>query len=881
MRWLTRLGRTLFGATDDGARDELRQHVEMETADLMARGVAPDEARRQALLALGGVDRFREEARDTRGLRWLDDLRRDVGYSFRSLGRSPGFTVVVVLTLALGIGANATFFSILNALVLKPLSVHEPERLVMLAGNTTNPVWEEIRDRQSQIFDAAFAWSPEAFDLSAGGPTDTVDGAYVSGDLLRALGVAAERGRILTTDDDRRGGGSDGPVAVISHRLWQDRFSGATDVIGRSLNVERIPFTIVGVMPQSFFGLDVGRTLDVMVPLGTEPLIRGANSFLDRRGTWWLNIGGRLAPGQTIDQAQAALRTVQPQIRDATVPANFSAQRAEQYLSAPMTLTSAATGHSRLRARYQPALVAIMVVVGLVLLIACANVANLVLARATTRQREMNLRLALGATRARLTTQMLVESTMLATMGTAVGLVAAMASSALVVRQLSTWRETVLLNLSLDWRVFAFLAVVTGLTALVFGLAPAWRVRASSPQHALRESGRGVAGDRGLGVRNVLAVSQIAVSLVLLVAAGLFLRTFVTLNRTPIGMTTESLAVIDINLQASGVPPEARAQLVERLRQAAVGVPGVTAAASAVVTPLSGGAWGASVDAELSSSGERASGVNGVSPGWFDTVGAVLKEGRDFSSADGPAVVIVNETFAQRFLAPGPVVGRTIRASISGSNENVFEVIGVSSDVMYQSPREGMVPTMFVPFGLDDVETSMFVRTANGRYAEAMRAVADELQRIDPRAAFTFRTFDDLVSATVTQERLTAGLSVAFGALALGLAAIGLYGVMSYSVTRRRAELAVRMALGADRATISRLVLGRGTALVLVGIVIGGVASWWASQYVQTLLFQLDARDLMTMAGAAIVLAVVGLAAAWIPAWRASRIDPAGLLREG
>ena len=883
MRWLRRLGRTIFGSNDDVALvDELRAHAEMEADDLVKSGVPRNEARRRALVALGGPDRFREETRDTRGFPWLSSLLRDAGYSLRTLRSLPGFTVVVVLTLGLGIGANATFFSILNALVLKLLPVQDPAALVTIEGGEwTNPIWEAIRDRQTQMLDGAFAWSPTAFDLSENGQTQPVDGAYVSGDFFRVLGVAADRGRVLTMDDDRRGGGVDGPVVVISHRFWQSRFGGASDVIGRRLTVERLPFTVVGVLPASFFGLDVGRALDVILPLGGESIVRGAQSALDARSTWWLNIGGRLAPGQTIEQAQAALRGVQPQVREATIPPDFPPQVAANYLSDPMTLRSAMTGQSNIRTRYQPALVVIMGVVGLVLLIACANVANLMLARATTRQREFSVRLALGATRRRIVQQLLIESLLLAAMGAAAGLFIAVWGSELVVRQLATWRDSVVLDMTIDWRMFGFLVGATGLTAVLFGLAPAWSVRAASPQEALRQGGRGMTGDRRFGMRNVLVVAQIALSLVLLVGAGLFLRTFVTVSRAPIGLTPAGLMAIDLNLQQSAVPRNQRAEHIERLRQASAAVPGVVGAAGSVITPLSGAGWNAGIGETFPPPRDRMSWMNAVTPGWFAAVGARVIEGRDFAAADVPGgvpVAIVNESFARKFLKPGPAVGQQVRVGGPAGSE-LFNVVGLTSDVMYRRPREGMVPTLFVSVGQSRREASLIVRFASGQQAPATRALAEELRRIDPNIAFTFRPFDDLVRATVTQERLIASLSVAFGVLALLLAAIGLYGVMSYSVNRRRSELAVRMALGADRSTISRLVVGHGGGLVIVGVTLGAVASWWASRYVQTLLFQIDARDTTTMAGAAFVLVVVGLLAAWIPARRASKIDPAGLLR--
>lgn len=882
IRWLRRLGRTITGRTGDPAvNDELRLHVEMETQDLIARGVAPDAARRQAFIALGGVETFREAARDTRGVRWLDDLGRDIVYTLRSLRRAPGFTFVVVLTLALGIGANATFFSILNTLLLKPLPVRDPASLVMIDGDQwTNPIWEQIRDRQSQILEGAFAWSPAAFDTSTTGQIDAVDGAYVSGGIFNVLGVNALRGRMLSPADDERGGGSDGPVAVISHRLWQQRFGGTDDVVGRSMTVERVPFTIVGVMPRSFFGLDVGRAFDIAIPLGAEARIRGEGSWLDGRSTWWLYIGGRLAPGQTIEQAQAALRAVQPQVREATIPPDFSPSLAAEYLTDPFDFVAADTGRSSLRTRYQPTLVAIMVVVGLVLLIACANVANLTLARATARERELSIRLAVGASRSRVARQLLVECLLLATMGAALGLLIATWGSTLVVSQLTTWRDAVFLDLTPDWRVFGFLVAVTGLTSVVFGLAPVWRIRGASPQDALRDGGRAMAGDRGAGIRNILVVSQVALSLVLLIGAGLFLRTFVVLSRVPTGINAESLVVVDLNLQQSRLPREERGALVERMRDAVSTVPGAVASVSSLVTPLSGQGWNTAVATDKFTGRDRMSWMNAVSPGWFSAVGGSIKEGRDFSGTETPGEVIVNEAFARKFMEPGPVAGQMIASQGPNGPPEPMRVIGLASDVMYRNPREGMVPTIYVVAGRTRAASSLLVRITPGSEGRTTRAIADELRRLDADVAFTFRSFDDLVRATVTQERLTAGLSVAFGALALVLAVVGLYGVMSYSVNRRRSEIAVRMALGADPSTISRLVVGRASALVLTGIVIGSVASWWTSTYVQALLFRLDARDLTTMAGAAIVLGIVGLAAAWIPAWRASLIDPAGLLRE-
>ncbi len=405
---------------------------------------------------------------------------QDLRDAFRALKSTPVVTIVAILSLGLGIGANTAIFSILDTLLLRSLPVMEPQRLVMLADTNgrrsswTNPIWEQIRERQA-IFDGAFAWSMARFNLARGGQTELVDGMWVSGRLFEVLGVPAVLGRTLTEVDDRRGGGPDGPVAVISYGFWQRRFGGAADIIGRSLTVERVPFTIVGVTPPQFFGADVGRAFDVAIPIGTDPLIRGKESALDRRSWWWLSVMFRLKPGQSLEQGQTAFRGIQPQIREQTMPQDWREEDKASYLKEPMSLVQAASGGSPLRERYRRPLTTIMVVVGLVLLIACANIANLLLARATARRHELSIRLALGASRLRIARQLLTESLLLASIGAFVGLLLAQSGSRLLVRQLSTGANTVFLDLTLDWRILAFTASVAILTALLFGTAPALR----------------------------------------------------------------------------------------------------------------------------------------------------------------------------------------------------------------------------------------------------------------------------------------------------------------------------------------------------------------------------------------------------------------------
>ena len=499
--------------------------------------------------------------------------------ALRGLRKSPGFALVAIGTLALGIGANTALFSIFSSLILRPLPVRDPGSLALLTnGSWSYPIWEEIRARETELFDGAFAWSGQSFDLSPSGQSDPVDGAYVSGRLFDVLGVTAIRGRMITPADDG-GAAPDGPVAVISHRLWRQRFAGASDVVGRQLTVQRVPFTIVGVMPPGFFGPDVGRMTDVMLPFAAEPLIRGQESRLASRSSWWLQIMVRLKPGQGLEQTNAALRVAQPQI----------VEGATRTLSEPLTLAPAATGNSSLRRRFETPLFAMVVAVGLVLLVACANIASLLLARALARRRELSVRLALGSSRGRIARLLFIESLIVAVTGAAFGLVFASWSGALLVQQLSTWQSTVSLDLALDWRVLAFTAALACLSAITAGVAPVLGLKSVTPGEALKDAGRGIAGDRRFAVRSALVVAQIAVSLVLVVAAGLFLRTFASLNQLPLGFVPEPLLVVELNLQASGGPPEERGARVERLRDAAAAVPGVrSASVSADTAPHRG-----------------------------------------------------------------------------------------------------------------------------------------------------------------------------------------------------------------------------------------------------------------------------------------------------
>ena len=827
---------------------------------------------------------------------------QDLRDAIRGLRAAPIVSAVAVMSLALGIGANSAIFSLLNSLLLRELPVRDPGQLTLVQATDTqtswtNPIWEQLR-AHADLFGGATAWSSSRFNLSQGGETEFVDGLWASGGYFDVLGVPALLGRTFTAKDDERGGGPDGAVAVISYGFWQRRFAGAADAIGRSIVIERVPFTIVGVTPPSFFGAEVGRSFDVAIPLGTEPLIRGKESALDRRSTWWLSIMVRLKDGQSLDHGTAALRSIQPQLRDATMPEHYRPQDRDRYLADPLVLSASPTGQSRLRARYERPLTLIMAVVGLVLLIACANIANLLLARAAARRHEISVRLALGASRLRLVRLLLSESLLLAGMGAALGLVFAHWGGRLLVRQLSSSTSTVFLDLSLDWRVLAFTTGIAVTTALLFGMAPALRASRVQPNESLKEQGRGNSTDRRFSAGNLLVVTQVALSLVLIVAAGLFMRTFATLDTLDLGFDRDGALVVNVNAQPLRLDPPARLPLLERIRQAASTTPGVEHAALSVVTPVSGSTWNnlfAFNHLPDLTERERVVNVNHVSPGFFAALRTPLLAGRDFNEGDragAPRVAIVNESFARKYFGGENPVGKTFAQAAFGKEPaQTFEVVGYVRDAVYRSLREPLSPTVYAALLQNDgapSSISVTVRAAGGSTALLIKPLASALGAVHKDLALTFRPLEEQVDASLIQERLVAMLSGFFGALALLLAGLGLYGVTSYAVSRRRSELGIRMALGAAPASVVRLVLQRVALLVTCGLVCGIALVFsfilfgerLGRQSVASLLYGIELRDPVTFAGAAVVLTLIGGLAGWIPARRASRIDPATVLRQ-
>ena len=826
----------------------------------------------------------------------------DVRDAFRALRATPVVSAVAILSLALGIGANTAIFSIVNAVMLRALPVKEPQRLVQVMTGPTrstwsNPLWEQLRGRDHQVFDGAFAYTTQRYNLAAGGEVQPAQGIMASGGMFDVLGVPAILGRTFTSENDvRKGDGLDRrQVAVLSYSFWQRHYGGSTDVLGKAVTLDLVPFTIIGVTPPGFEGLDQGTSYDVAIPLAAEPLMRGPNeSSMDRKTSWWMRVIARLKPGQSMDGAVAALRGVQPQMREATLPvADYRPKDLPNYLKDPFTVRPAANGPASLGRQYRQPLFVIMAVVALVLLIACANIANLLLARANARRHELSVRVALGASRWRIARQLLAESVLLSAAGTALGLLFARWAARLLVFELSGENTAQALNVGLDWRVMGFTITVSSATAILFGIVPALRSMRVAPNEAIKEQGRSIAGESRFGFGSALVVAQVALSLLLVVGAGLFVRTFSSLAHVRLGFEPDPILIVNVGAKRSAVEVKERAALYERLREAAAAVPGVRSAALLNVTPLTNSQWDTLIENPPGMSlpeSERDVYMNEVSAGFFATYGTPIVAGRDFTPQDtttAPLVMIVNETFAKKYFPGQSPIGQRVRNEPFGGRTPPYrEIVGVARDAVYDSLRDRIPPTAYVHALQNEAagpSTTIAVRAEGGSPALLTRSLASALTAVDANVTLTFRPFRDTVRAVTSQERVVAMLSAFFGGLALLLAGLGLYGVMSYAVSRRRTEIGIRMALGAGPAGAVRLVLRRVAILVGVGVAAGAVLAVWAGQFVAAtgLLFGLEPRDPATLAGSAVVLAAIGAMAGYLPARRASRIDPARILREG
>jgi putative ABC transport system permease protein len=817
----------------------------------------------------------------------------DLRLALRGLRASPVLSTAAVLSLALGIGANTAIFSVVDALLLRPLPVPSPQRLVTVssgfalnhgfkAGAGMNyDMWTRMHERAT-MFDSGFAWAPARVDLSRGGETQPADALFASGGFFDTLGVPALVGRTFSNTDDVKGGGPDGPVVVISYQVWQRRFAGVADVIGRTLPIDGVSCTIVGVMPPEFFGVEVGQPFDVVVPLAIEPDVRGARASLHLPSALLLTAMFRLKPGQSIESATAALRTIQPDVlglSGGSAPRNLPA-----FLKDPYVLVPAAAGtsdRSGLRRQYTRPLLTAGGVVVLVLLVACVNIANLLLIRGADRAHEMSVRLALGASRWRLARQLLIESVLVAGMGAAAGLAFAAWASRVVVSSLSTPDTRVALHLPLDWRVLTVTATLAICTALLFGTGPAFRASRAAPVLALKQGGR-ARSDRARS--GSLVVVQVALSLVLLAAAGLFLSTFRRLATLPLGFDAGRVLVVDVDTARAHTDPGSRTGYYLQIVETIASLPGVAHAAASTITPFNQ-ATRSPLFADMNRVHEHV-----VSPGFFATYAMTIRIGRDFDRTDAsgsPRVALVSESYVAKFLQGRSALDSTLDSGACGPPRGPCAVVGVVADAVFGPLRSGPHPTIYLPLAQSaDIgpprRTTIVisVRPANVRPALLAATIADALTKMNGRISFSYRPLEQDVTTALTRERLLAALSGFFAGLALLLAALGLYGVTAYSAARRRTEIGIRMALGATPLRVIGLVVTRALALTATGIIAGVALSAWGSRFIATLLFGIQPQDPATTALAVFSLAIVATLASGIPAVRAALVNPARALRE-
>ena len=891
MSWTRRFANLL--QSNRHARDidrELAFHVGERTDDLVAAGMAREAAGREARRRFGNYGVQKEKTRDADIFTWLDEMIDDTRYAIRMLRHSPAFTLVTVLSLALGIGANTAIFTLINAVMLRSLPVAHPEELVQLTmpgGNRafTNPVWEQIRDNQ-RIFNGAFAYSTMRFNLVTSGEVRYATGNLVSGDYFRTLGVQPALGRLFSVADDRRGCPS---IAVLSEAYWRSAYGADPGVLGKTISLNTHAFQIVGVGQAGFAGLEVGRGTQVFAPICTEPVFRGPNTFLDQRSAWWLTLMARTRPDVDPTRVQNALNALAGPAFAATVPERLRPEQQRNYLKNTLAAEPAAHGVSDLRLRYRRALVALMVIVGLVLLIACANVANLLLARAAVRRREMAIRVALGAARGRVIRQLLTESMLLSTLGALLGLAVARWGSRVLVAFLSPAGRPIFLDLGLDATVLWFSVGIAVLTGLAFGLAPAWRAAHVAPNAALKANARGIVEGQGrLTAGKTLVVAQLAISLTLIIGAGLLLGTFRRISTVDAGFDPADVLIVSLDKPRSG---KSNAQqltekyaMLERIRS----MSGVTSASLSQLTPLGNSTWNEEIVIDGFTPKSEDDGIayfNEVSDGYFRTMGTPLLVGRDFDGSDRVgtlAVAIINETMARRFFGASNPVGKTFRYRVGTGVSSPFQVVGMVKDAKYQSLREKTLATSFVPLAQNAALGSdiyLQARIPSGA-AAAIPSVKSALEAVDATFQTSFVPFATQVANSLTAERLLASLSAFFGGLALLLATMGLYGVMAYSVARRRNEIGIRMALGAGQRRVARMVVGEVTTLIVVGFVLGVALSLASTRLISTFLFGLKPTDVATFAGSMALLATVALLAAYVPARRAARVDPMEALRE-
>jgi putative ABC transport system permease protein len=813
-----------------------------------------------------------------------DEIVQDIRFALRHLLKNPAFTCVAVLSLALGIGANTAIFSLVDAVMVKMLPVRDPEQLVALDSFTQRgeqrdfsyPLFKYLRDRKSSftgVFAASDGTSRMATKMTSSDDTEEAEVQMVSGEYFQVLGVDAFVGRLLTPEDETPGAN---PVAVLNYNFWQRRFAGDFSVIGQTIRVKEQPLTIIGVTPAKFFGEAVGRAPDVWAPLTMQPSLQKGQSYLESSNVSWLRIMGRLKTGANEDTANAEVNNVVWQLKNEPSDLGKSALNI-----AKIDVLSGAQGLTEFRTRFAKPLRILMAVVALVLVIACANVANLLLARATARQKEVAVRHAIGAGRFRLIRQFLTESLILATLGGVVGLLFAWWGSRALLILVSGDSSPIPIDVAPNLRILSFTFTVSVITALLFGLAPAWIITRPNVGSALKVT---TPARPRLGLSRLLVVSQVTFSLLLLIGAGLFLKTLHNLRTISLGFQSDQLLQVRISPRSSGYKPEQYAELNKRLLERLNSTSGIRSASVAGSGFRAGSSRTCCIAVEGYTPGkdeDRQIQIVEVAPGYFSTLGLPLLMGRDFTSSEVenkpgvfPKFAIINETMARRYYGQSNPVGRRFGW---GDEKVVYdtEIVGVARDANYGNLREKTKSLIYYP---SEGGTLLVVR-AGLDSSTLVATIRNEIKTVDKTLEPFISSVPQLRDEALVQERMLAKLSSFFGLLALLLAGIGLYGVMSYDVVRRTREIGVRMAVGARGLDVLGMILREALWLVIAGVLLGLVVALLTMKWIASLLFGLEPTDPVTLIVATVVMLAIAAFAGWLPAWRAARIDPVFALR--
>ncbi len=873
---------------------ELRSDLELEAEEQRERGVPADEARYAALRAFGNPTLIREQTHDTWRWTGIERIWRDVLYALRQLKRSPGFALTVVLTLALGIGANAAIFQLLDAVRLRSLPVEDPQSLALIHidggdqgfgiskddNSLSYAVWQEI-SRMQKGFSGVFAWTDAEVQLGSGNDKKPTHSVWVSGDAFSTLGVIPIRGRLFNSSDDRPGCGIVG--AVISDGFWKAQLGGNESAVGSILMLDDRPTQILGITPPRFSGIDVGKNFEIALPICSLTAYHPMAQAFVRHDYSFLTVMGRIKPGWTLAQASDQLRSISPAIFKSTLPTGYAPSRNDFYQSFRLRAYSAANGISDLRESFDSALWLLLGITGLVLLIACANLAGLMLVRATARQAEMAVRLAIGASRSSLIRQLFAEAMLTALAGAGVGI----AMGELLMKALGAFLDSgnsaLYLDTSLDWRMLAFLAFVTSLTCVIFGLIPAFRASRIAPIEAIKSRAPGGStGRRKSLFQKALVAGQINISLVLLVAAVCFVRSFTDLMTLDAGFNRNGLIVASVDFSHVAMPLDRDNPFLESLVGAIETLPQVHSAAAATHVPLDGSSWTLGVRVDTS---EGDSKYTWITPGYFQTMGMQILKGRNFTGQDTASslpAVIVNQTFVRDYLNGQNPIGKLVVSRAEPNYPSThYQIVGVVNDTKYADLKEEIPPQAFVPyrqFTAAGPWGTVFIRGSQAPDV-VIPAVRERLQQFAPQARTDFKLLNTQVEESLVRERLMAILSAFFGALALILAAIGLYGLISYTVADRTCEIGIRLALGAPRALIVWHFVRDAAVLVCIGLLPGLALAIFAIRGAHSLLFGFNSSGWTSFVAASSILLAVALFASWWPARHAASVDPMKALR--